>query len=144
MLRRSILRAVLVGSAAGAFMVPATALGAKPTPAGSYGQCVSNTCKINDITVSANGSKVVKFIVYTKCNPVPFTKFPVMKITPAGSFAFSGKVKDVLNHTISVTLKGTFVSASVVSGTVLYSTASCNSKALSYRAVLGKGHPQDS
>ena len=139
MFRRSMLRAVLLGLAVAALVIPATALAAKPKPGGSYGDCAGNRCTVSEIKVSADGSKVVGFHAYTKCNPVPIITFPAMRITPAGTFSFSGRVKDVIKNSIKVEVSGKFVSASVVRGTLRFSTATCNSKTLSYRALLGKG-----
>ena len=139
MFRRSMLRAVLLGLAVAALVIPAAALAATPKAGGSYGDCTGNTCKVSQIKVSANGSKVVVFQAYTKCNPVPIVTFPALRITPAGTFSFSGRVKDVLQHSIKAEISGKFVSASVVRGTLRFSTANCNSKTLSYRALLGKG-----
>ena len=139
MFRRSMLRAVLLGFTLAALVIPVAALAATPTPGGSYGDCAGNTCMVSQIKVSANGSKVVVFHAYTKCNPVPITTIPALRITPAGTFSYSGRVKDVIKNTIKVQISGKFVSASVVRGTLRYSTASCNSKTLSYRALLHKG-----
>lgn len=139
MFRRSMLRAVLLGLAAAALVIPAAALAAKPKPGGSYGDCSGNRCKVSEIKVSADGAKVVRFHAYTKCNPVPIITMPALKITPAGTFSYSGRVKDVIKNPIKVVISGKFVSVSEVRGTMRFSTASCNSKTLSYRALLGKG-----
>jgi hypothetical protein len=131
-------RAALLSVSVAALALPSAALAAQPKPGGSYRDCTGAHCKVNEIKVSADGSKVVQFIAYTDCNRLPFASSPALKITAAGTFSFAGPRTDVTRKVVKVEISGKFVTASLVRGTMRFSTPKCNSKTLSYRAVLVK------
>jgi hypothetical protein len=130
---------VILAALGAALAVPAAALAAPPKAGGSYGDCTGSRCKVNEIKVSADAKRVVKFSAYTKCNPVPFAKPVAFAITRTGTFSYTADVKDVLGKIEKLEVTGTFVSKTEVRGSFRISSGSCNSKSIAYRALLGKG-----
>jgi hypothetical protein len=115
-----------------------TAIAATPLPGGVYGACKGDRC-MTTLKVSANGKKIQSFSSYTKCNSVPFRKPLSLSVSGAGVFAYNGTLTDVLGNKIDVVITGKFVTAKKASGTLRYSTATCDSKVIKYSAVFGKG-----
>ena len=123
--------------------ITAVAVAAAPTKGGSYGDCKSHVCKVNDIQVSQNGKTIALFRAFTKCNLIPFTKDPGgFKITKAGTFGFTGVKRDFNGHSVKVVITGKFVSSKLIRGTMRYSTTApkrCDTKTIKYAAKLGAG-----
>ena len=117
--------------------IPATAIAAAPTNGGQYAQ-EKDGRYIVSFMVSDDGKKVSNFSGYTDCNRVPFNPPVSMKINKSGTFALTGKKKDVIGGVKKLVVSGKFVSATKARGFYQVSDAKskCKSKKVKFTATL--------
>lgn len=113
-----------------ALAAPVAASAATPLGGVTYRDCTvkhgTTVCKVNQLSVAANGRKVTNFVAFTRCAPVPFKAPLAMKINGAGIFSLAAKRTAVNGQTVSVTISGKFTAPDRARGTMRFRRGGCD------------------
>ena len=134
---------LLVGALVALALPASMAFAAAPTKNGNYTQTKGDRMVVN-FHVSSDGKKIDMFSGYGKCNNVPFNPPITMKINKSGTFALTGKRKDVIGVSHPVVIRGKFTSATKASGHFKVDGKGCKGKKIKFSATLdgtGDGSP---
>lgn len=87
------------------------------------------------LTIYTYGKHKIRPDYYNKCNSATLSYF--LHVKTNGAFAFSGtKTNVATNQKVHVDIKGSFVTQDVAKGTVKYTSATCRTRAQSFKVVL--------
>jgi hypothetical protein len=129
--------------AAGALALAAPAFAATPLGGATYRDCArhggTTVCKVNQLSVAPSGRKITQFVAFTRCAPVPFKAPLAMRIARSGAFGLTAKRTDVSGRVIRVSISGKFVSPERARGTMRFTRAHCNPRAVTFSARVALG-----